>query len=546
MANNTCADAVVATLIGHGLRTIYCLPGIQNDPLFNALFDAGDAIRVVHTRHEQGAAYMATGAALATGKPSAYAVVPGPGFLNTTAALCTAYAASARVLCFAGQISRAELGRGFGAVHEIPDQLAIIAQLTKWAQRANTPEEAAAKTALAWRALASGFARPVGIEIPTDVLASRGSYAAQRAFPLEAEPVTDENGIEEAVALLASAEQPLIVVGAGAQDAPDEIRALAEHLQAPVIAHRMGRGVMDSRHPLSQDMPAGHRLWRKCDVVLAVGTRLLAQRQGWGTDARLKIIHIDLDPARLSLGSKVDIALIGAAKSLVAKLGEEVIRLAPRRASRTDEMLTLKADVAHELSVLEPQLSYLAALRAALPEDGIYVDEITQLGYVARLTFPVYRPRSYLSPGYQGTLGWGFATALGVKDACPDRPVLSVNGDGGFMFAQAELATAVRHRIPLVSVVFNDSAYGNVRRMQQELHGNRIIASDLTNPDFVALGKSFGVSSCRVERPDQLRLAVEKAFAADEPTLIEVPCGVMPNPSRFQNLPKVRGSGATA
>jgi len=277
-----------------------------------------------------------------------------------------------------------------------------------------------------------------------------------------------------------------------------------------------------------------------------VGTRLMAQRQGWGTDDRLKIIHIDLDPARLALGNKVDIPLIGAAKSLVAKLGEQVGRLAPRRASRTDEMLTLKADVARELSVLEPQLSFLAALRAALPEDGIYVDEITQLGYVARLAFPVYRPRSYLSPGYQGTLGWGFATALGVKDACPQRPVLSVNGDGGFMFAQAELATAVRHKIPLVSVVFNDGAYGNVRRMQQELHGNRIIASDLTNPDFVALGESFGVASCRVEQPEQLRQAVEKAFAANEPTLIEVPCGAMPNPVRFQNLPKVRGAGITA
>ncbi|MFH1604126.1 MAG: thiamine pyrophosphate-dependent enzyme, partial [Pseudomonadota bacterium] len=457
-----------------------------------------------------------------------------------------AYSASARVLCFAGQISRAELGRGFGAVHEIPDQLAIIAQLTKWAQRANTPEEAAVKTALACRAVRSGFARPVGLEIPTDVLAASGSFAAHRPFPAEAEPMTDENRTEEAATLLAQAERPLIVVGAGAQDAPEEIRALAELLQAPVIAHRMGRGVMDSRHPLSQDMPAGHRLWRKCDVVLAVGTRLLTQRQGWGTDDKLKIIHIDLDPVRLSLGSKVDIPLIGAAKSLVAKLGEQVDRLSPLRASRTEEMLALKADVARELSVLEPQLSFLAALRAALPEDGIYVDEITQLGYVARLTFPVYRPRSYLSPGYQGTLGWGFATALGAKDACPDRPVLSVNGDGGFLFAQPELATAVRHRIPLVSVVFNDSAYGNVRRMQQELYGNRIVASELTNPDFVALGESFGVSSCRVERPDQLRRAVETAFAANEPTLIEVPCGVMPNPSRFQNLPKVRGPGVTA
>lgn len=538
---STAATAVVQTLVAHDIKTIYSVPGIQNDALFNAFFDAGNSIRAIHTRHEQGAAYMALGAAMATGKPGTFCVVPGPGFLNTTSSLSTAYACNARVFCLTGQISRAELGRGFGAVHEIPDQLAILKQFTKWATRANDPAEAPIKTALALRHLRSGRPLPVGIEIPTDVLATKIQLNPVAPFPLEPEPDFDDNRIDEAVKLLVGAERPIIIVGAGALDASAEINRLAEYLQAPVIAHRMGRGVVDSRNPLSQDMAAGHKLWRDCDLVLAVGSRLISQRASWGTDAKMKIIHVDIDPEQLTHGGQVAVPLIGAAKSIVAKLDEEVRRKTSQRSSRKDELLAYKAAGAKEMAYLEPQLSFLKAIRNALPENGIYVDEITQLGYVARLSFPTYKPRTYLSPGYQGTLGWGFATALGVKDACPDVPVVSINGDGGFLFSQPELATAVLHKIPLVTVVFNDNAYGNVRRMQDELYGQRFIASDLANPDFVRLGESFGIRSRRVSTPDELQKALEQDFARNEPTLIEVPVGVMPNPRRMLSQPKVRG-----
>ena len=178
----------------------------------------------------------------------------------------------------------------------------------------------------------------------------------------------------------------------------------------------------------------------------------------------------------------------------------------------------------------------LAAIRAELPEDGIFVDEVTQIGFVSRLAFPVYRPRTFLSPGYQDNLGWGFATALGAQDARPDVPVLSITGDGGFLFTANELATAVRHRIPLVTIVFNDGAFGNVRRIQQERYGNRLIASDLANPDFVAFAESFGAAAMRAKTPDDLRQALRRAFARrDGPTLIEVPVGVMPSPWEFMH-----------
>jgi acetolactate synthase-1/2/3 large subunit len=188
-----------------------------------------------------------------------------------------------------------------------------------------------------------------------------------------------------------------------------------------------------------------------------------------------------------------------------------------------------------------PQISLLNAIRAELPEDGIFVDEVTQLGFAARLALPVYKPRTFLSPGYQDNLGWGFATALGAADARRDVPVVSISGDGGFMFTANEMATAVRHRIPLTAIVFNDGAFGNVRRIQQERFGNRLIASDLVNPDFVKFAESFGAAGERARTPEELRAALRRAFARrDGPTLIDVPVGAFPSPWPFIFMPKVR------
>jgi acetolactate synthase-1/2/3 large subunit len=193
------------------------------------------------------------------------------------------------------------------------------------------------------------------------------------------------------------------------------------------------------------------------------------------------------------------------------------------------------------LQKLAPQLAFLDAIRGELPDDGIWVDEVTQIGFAARLAFPVYKPRTFLSPGYQDNLGWGFATALGAQHARPDVPVLSINGDGGFLYTAGELATAVRHRIPLTAIVFNDGYFGNVRRIQEEHFGDRLIACDLANPDFVKYAESFGARGLRANNPDELRRALRECFAAREPALIEVPVGPMPSPWEFIHMPAVRG-----
>lgn len=545
----TVADFLVRALVDHDVRTLYCLPGIQLDPFFNAVFDAGGTLRPVHTRHEQGAAYMALGAALATGRPSAYAVVPGPGVLNSTAALATAYATSARVLCVSGEIPSRLIDKGFGMLHEIPDQIGLLRHLTKWAERIDRPDDAARITVAAFHALRGGHPRPVALEVPPDVLNAPmpGDPGMAARAPLDepqAEPALDHDAIRDAAQLLAASRRPLIFVGGGALDVAPDVRRLAERLQAPVVAYRMGRGVLDDRHPLSLTIPGGHRLWRDADVVLAIGTRLQMARMNWGTDEDMKIIRIEIDPDAVDRITKPTIGLVGSAQAILPALVEELERVGAARESRTDELRALKADVARELAVLEPQLSYLRAIRAALPENGILVDDLTQMSYVARLAYPVYAPRTFLTSGYQGTLGSGYATALGAQDARRDVPVVSIAGDGGFMYTVGELATAVRHAIPVVAVVFSDGAFGNVRRMQQEKHGNRVVATDLTNPDFVRLADSFGVAGTRVDGPAALRTALERAIAAREPSLIEVPVGVMPDPFPFFNgLPRVRGRG---
>jgi acetolactate synthase I/II/III large subunit len=536
----TTAEAVVETLIVHGIAAVYALPGVHNDHLFDALFKAADRIRTIHTRHEQGAAYMALGAALATGKPQTYAVVPGPGLLNSSAALLTAYGMNVPVLALVGQIPHAAIGRGLGYLHEIRDQAGIISRLVDFSARIREPSEAAMLVAEAFRAMASGRPGPAVLECAMDVWGRSAPTTAIGSPLAAATPPVNDEAAEDAARRLAAAKRPLVVVGGGAQNAAAEVGALSDILQAPVLAYRRGRGVLDSRNPLSVTLPLGRELWGEADVVLAVGTRLFTGFTQWGIDRELAVIRIDSDPEEPERFACPALALIGAAKPILRRLLQS---LEPhRRPSRRVEMEERQTAMHARLAKLKPQAEFLAVIRAELPEDGIFVDEVTQIGFASRLLFPVYKPRTFLSPGYQDNLGWGFATALGAQHARSDVPVLSISGDGGFLFTSNELATAMRHRITLTTVVFNDGAFGNVRRIQEEQYGNRLIASELTNPDFVKYAHSFGAEAERARSPQELRLALNRAFKRrDVPTLIEVPVGPMPSPWEFIQMPPVRG-----
>ena len=535
------AEATVETLLRHGLDTVYALPGLHNDPLFDAFYHASDRLRVIHPRHEQTAAYMALGAALATGKPQAFAVVPGPGLLNASAALLTAYGMNAPVIALVGQIPQTDIDRGHGHLHEIHDQLGLMRHITKWAERIKGPQEAPGLVSQAiWHAT-SGRPRPVALECALDTWAKRAEVTLpDKPLPMPAEQIDDE-AIEAAAKLLGAAERPMLVLGGGALEASAEVIRIAEMLEAPVCSYRRGRGVIPSSHRLAVDLPVGHRLWKDVDAVLAVGTRFFIQNGNWGIDANLKVVRLDIDPEEHDRLRKPDVALVGDAAAQLRALIAALPKHNRKRASRAAEIDGHRAWLKERLSRLAPQVSFLHAIRRALPEDGILVDEVSQIGFASRLALPIEKPRTFLSPGYQDNLGWGFGTALGAKAAMPHKKVLAIAGDGGFLYQMGELATAVRHNIAVVVVVFDNGGFGNVKRIQQERYGNRLIASDLTNPDFVRLADSFGIASFKATDAKALEAALHKAFALDAPALVWVPHGDVPSPWDMIMMPKIRG-----
>lgn len=541
MARMTGGKALVKSLLNHGVDTIFGLPGVQMDHLYNALYDEGNAIRVIHTRHEQGAGYMALGYAQSSGRVGTYAVVPGPGLLNTTTALATGYACNTPILAISGQIPSNAIGQGLGLLHEIPDQLTMIRGVTKWAERIGHPAQTPDLVREAFKQLRTGRVRPVELEMPMDVMAQESEVKLLDPIAAYEPPEPDGDLIEKAAELLGSAESPMIFVGGGVFGAEEELIEVAEMLQAPVVSFRNGRGAVSDRHYLSQTLPAGYRLWAETDVVLAVGTRLQNPRMTWGVDDGLKIIRIDIDPVEIKRLMPANLAIVSDAKKALAALIPALVRSNRSRPSREEELTGLKATIMAELDrKLAPQMAYVRVLREELPVDGILVEELTQIGYVTRIAFPVYQPRTLLTSGYQGTLGYGFATALGAKIAHPDKKVLSINGDGGFMYNVQELSTAMKHNIDIVAVVFNDGAFGNVKRMQIHRHGGKVIASDLQNPDFVRLAESFGANACRAESPEDLKTALRRAFDQNGPSVIEVPVGVMPDPWPLLMPPRIR------
>lgn len=366
----------------------------------------------------------------------------------------------------------------------------------------------------------------------------KGAVVPLAAPLVIARPPVDDEAVARAAAILGRAKRPIIVVGGGAQHVSNEVTALAELLEAPVIAYRRGQGVLSARHRLSVNIPIGHRLWKDADAVLAIGTRLLIQQTQWGIDANLPIVRIDIEPEEPARLATPDVSLIGDAADYAAALLDAVPAHNIKRPAI--DLAPYRVWLAERLSQLEPQVSFLRALRAALPENGVFVDEVTQLGFASRLAFPVHAPRTYLSPGYQDTLGWGYGTALGVKAARRDLPVLAISGDGGFLYQATELATAIHHHIAVVVVVFDNHAFGNVRLIQKARFGGRLIADTLTSPDFVKLAESFGVAAFRAVTPAELERAVGDAFASGRPALVHVPCGELPSPWDLIMMPRVR------
>lgn len=526
----TGGQALVRSLVPEGVQTIFGLPGVQLDWIFDALYDVRDSVDVYTTRHEQATAYMADGYARTTGKVGVCLVVPGPGVLNASAALATAFACSSRVLCITGQIDSRAIDAGYGLLHEIPRQDGVLASVTGWSGRVLAPSQIPDLIAEAFSRLRSGRPRPVALELPPDVLQTVGRVSlASEPTPEHREP-GDPDLIRQAAEVLKGAERPVLYSGGGtlAAAAWSELQDIAELLEAPVVMSVDGRGALSDRHDLAHTGVTGQDLVREADVVLGVGSRFWQPTRVWGFAPGATIIRVDADPTEIHRHGAPALAIVGDAKPVLAAMREHLDGSGPRM-SRRAELRARKAAAAEQLSRFQPQAAFAQAIRAALPDDGIVVNDLTQVTFFGTIGFPVYAPRTFIGPGYQGTLGSGFATALGAQAGNPGRAVVAVAGDGGFMYTIGELATQRQFGINVVSIVFNDSAFGNVKRTQEQAFAGRLLGSELVNPDFVALARSFGIDAQCVDAPAKLEGALRSALAAHRPALIEVKVGPMSN-----------------
>ncbi|MGI9597139.1 MAG: thiamine pyrophosphate-dependent enzyme [Acidimicrobiales bacterium] len=525
----TGGQSMARQLATEGVTHVFGIPGVQLDYASNGLSGFTDQITFVNARHEQTTTYAADGYHRSTGKIGVALVVPGPGVLNAGSGLVTALACSSKVLLISGQIPSNGIGKGYGLLHEIPEQSAILQTLCRSSTLVTDPGQVAGALHGAFVQLQNGPG-PVAVELPPDILAGLSDGPAIGVEPAGTPSPGEGADLASAAERLMAAERPVIFAGGGARAAGcwDELTQLAEILGAPLVSTTNGKGSFDDRHPLAFLPLAWKELAARADTVLFVGSRAMDTR---GNQVRVAegttTIAINNNPGAFTPPRSFDVTVTGDAKTGVLALLD---LLDGDRAPWLEDGDDVRRRVEESLAPLDPQIPYANALRAAMPDDAVLVNELTQVGYMARFTYDVRHPRSYLDPGYQGTLGYGYPTAIGAAVGNPDRPVVSVNGDGGFGYGLAEMATVMNYDIPLVGVVFRDDAFGNVQRMQKQQFDGVHLGTELKNPDMLALAASFGMKGYRAESPDEFRSTLATAIDAREPALIDVPLGITPDP----------------
>ena len=534
MPKMTGGQALAKSLYREGVRVIFGLPGVQ---IYHALDGlAGEpGIRFISTRHEQATGYMADGYARASGEVGTALVVPGPGLLNASAAIGTAYAASSPVLLVSGQVNRDFIGVNRGVLHEVDDQMEAIKQVTKWAHRVLDPKEIPDAVHEAFFQLKTGRPRPVEIEIPPETLSDEADIELREPSD-HSRPAASSESVQQGARILSGASSPVIWAGGGAVSsrATEALIKVAEYLQAPVVSTPEGKGAVSDHHYLASGVisgrsgaPTTNYDLSPHDVMLVVGSRLSTPDMLSGQ----KVVQIDIDDEEIGRNYDDSVGMVGDARLTLEALHSALGSLGGARPSRRAEFEAAKSERANAAPPLEPLDSLMGAVRNATPEDTIFIAGMTQLGYYSRIHLPIFESATYLTSSYFGNLGYAFPTAIGAKVAQPDRAVVAISCDGGFLFNSQELATAVQYGINVIVVVFNDNAFGNVLRDQMERFDGREYGSALHNPDFVKLAEAYGAKGVRADGPAELEQALRDAVAAnDAPTLIEVPVGAMPSP----------------
>jgi len=527
----TGAVGVVQALKDAGVSTIFGIPSIHNIGLYDVL-RREPSIRHIVCRHEAGATHMADGYARASGGLGVIISSTGPGAGFTVSALQEAWGSCSPVLMITTNIDAAKIGKGLGALHELEEQTSLFRTITKATFSVRAGEDFRAVTRRAINLALSGRPGPVCVEVPTDLMAGEvpesSSASSQEEAQGEKPPLPKR--LDEAVALLRRAKQPVIIVGTDATRAhlAADLTAVAEALCAPVIFSTPGKGVIAEDHPLAFGNAARRMVVKdivpECDVALAIGTRLRevdAKRRGLVLPQQL--IHVDWDERWIGKNFPAAVPLVGDIPAMTHELRRQ-LEGEPYTGQRQERVAEWRRQANAESAQIRQELAevrYLDTLRSLLPRDSALVLDNTQLAYWAEYFYPSYQPNGVIAAKGSALLGFSFPGAIGAKVACPEKPVVGIIGDGGFLYTSQELATCVRHKIGFPMIVVNDNAYGVIGYLQRTAYKEEY-QSRLTNPDFVAFANAFGVAATRVRSPEELGKALEKALASGEMHLIEL------------------------
>ena len=541
-------EAVAKSLVREGVETVFGIGGIHTSGIIAGIRDE-PGLRLMTTRHEQGAAHMADGFARASGKPGVVLVVPGSALYNAASGLTTAYARSVPVLTIAAQIPRRQMGKDLGSIHEVLNQGEVMRPVTKWQRQALTPREIPDAVCEAFRQMRTGRPRPVLLEIPPEAGVERDEVQLREPARFS-RIVPSQEDLWEAARVIAHSQLPVIFAGGGVarSDAEEALVRLAEVTNIPVITSSGGKGTIPDQHPLSYGScvsPAGERhemnqlfdVMQSADVVIGIGARF---SMGNPAGNAATLVNINIDDAELTRVQSNTLPLHGDARATIeAMLPILIAADAGDRLSPVEAVAAARGLIAYyDIGDKEPQYPIMEAIQRSIPEDSFISWDVSQFGYYARTHYQVNCPKTYIDSGYSFNLGCAFPTALGAKVAEPNRPVLCVSGDGGFMFNATELSTAVRYGINVTTVVFRDDAYGNVARDMEDFFGGTY-ETDLLNPDLVTFAESFGAVGMRTDDPLELETLLPLALDRKAPVIIDVPVANMalPRAKMLAHLP---------
>lgn len=538
------AKAVVEALKDEKVEVIFGIPGGSTIPFYDALYDCaeGGGIRHILARHEQCAAHMADGYARAKGIPGVCTATSGPGATNLVTGIAVAHMDSSPVIAITGQVPRSMIGRD---AFQEADIVGIATPITKYTFQLKSASEIPDTVKAAFLLANTNRKGPVLIDIPKDVFYEEVDYMEAEKVRIGGYVVRTGDphpySIKRAVGLILDSERPLIIAGGGviASNGSSELVRLAELMPAPVATTLMGKGAIPENHPLSLGMIGMHgkgeanMAAEEADLILAVGVRFndrtVGRMEKFGENA--KIIHIDIDPAEIGKNLEVDVPIVADARKALAALAERLLEVGVRRkenewSKRIAELKEKYRDFYNSdeaKGTLSPK-KIMKILRSAIPERSIITTGVGQNQMWAALHFQVLEPRTFITSGGLGAMGFGFPASLGVKVACPDRPVFNIDGDGSFLMTEQDLATAVVENIPTVTLVMDNRVLGMVRQWQCMFCDKRYSETDLGKvPDFVKLAEAYGAEGIRVETYPEFEAAVRKSVSAEVPVVIDVP-----------------------